>query len=107
MPNFLWTSVKTLSMHTVDHHGLSDPFGRSNEPRSEHTPLFDDFSCAIAHHILGDPDSNVKKCQILSWTSFKTLSMHMVGHHGLSDIFGGSDKPRSEHMPHFDDFHVL
>ena len=40
---FLWTSVKTLSMHTVWHHGLSDPFGRSNEPRSEHTPHFDDF----------------------------------------------------------------
>ena len=30
-------------MHTVGHHGLYDPFGRSNEPRSEHTPHFDDF----------------------------------------------------------------
>ena len=30
-------------MHTAGHHGLSDPFGRSNEPRSEHTPHFDDF----------------------------------------------------------------
>ena len=40
---FLWTSVKTLSMHTVGHHGLYDPFGRSNEPRSEYTPYFDDF----------------------------------------------------------------
>ncbi|TMW80410.1 hypothetical protein EJD97_020408, partial [Solanum chilense] len=31
---------KTLYMHTVGHHGLSDPFGGSNEPRSEHTPHF-------------------------------------------------------------------
>ena len=30
-------------MHTVGHHDLSDPFGRSNEPRSKHTPHFDDF----------------------------------------------------------------
>ena len=110
-------------MHTVCHHGLSDPFGRSNEPRSEHTPHFDDFrvlyhtifwliriptskipnffmdvrqdlvyangwpsrivraiwrikrapkrayasfrrfSCAIAHHFLGDPDSDVKNAK--------------------------------------------
>ena len=117
---FSWTSIKTLYMHTVGHHGLSRPFGGSNEPRSEHTPhlnnfrvllhtifwvitiltskmpnLFVDvrqdvvyayglpsrlvrpiskvkralkraypsfrwFSCAIAHHFLGDPDSDVK-----------------------------------------------
>ena len=30
-------------MHTVGHHGFSDPFGRSNEPRSDHTPHFEDF----------------------------------------------------------------
>ena len=30
-------------MHTIVHHVLSDPFGRSNEPRSEHTPHFDNF----------------------------------------------------------------
>ena len=154
-------------MHMVRRHGLSDPFGRSNEPRSEHTPHFDDFSCAIAHHFLGDPDFDVKnanffrgclsrncicirlditdcpgyldrqtspeasirlittifvcystpffgrsgflrqKCQIFSWTSVKTLSMHTVGHHGLSGPFGGSNEPRSEHTPHFDDFRVL
>ena len=40
-------SVKTLSMHTVGHHGLSDPFGRSNEPRSEHSPHFDNFFWVI------------------------------------------------------------
>ena len=33
--------------------------------------------------------------------------MHTVGHHGLSDPFGGSNEPRSEHTPHFDDFRVL
>ena len=40
-------------MQTVGHQSLSDPFGGSNEPRSEHTPHFDDFSYAIAHHFLG------------------------------------------------------
>ena len=125
------------------------------------------FSCAIAHHFLGDPDSDVKnekkfrghpsrpslciqlaitacpihlegqtspeasiplistifvcystpffgwsrfwrqKCQIFSWTSVKTLSMHTVGHHGLSDPFGRWNESRSEHTPHFDDFRVL
>ena len=107
-------------MHTVGHHGFSNPFRRSNEPRSEHTPHFEDFRvlwhtifwvililtskmpnffvdirqdlfyaycwpsrlerpiwkvkrapkraypsfrrflCAIAHHLLGDPDYDVK-----------------------------------------------
>ena len=45
-------------MHTVGHHGLYDPVGWSNEPRSEHTPHFD-----IAHHFLGDPDSDVKNAK--------------------------------------------
>ena len=33
--------------------------------------------------------------------------MHTVGHHGLFDPFGGSNEPRSEHTPHFDNFRVL
>ena len=120
---FLWTSVKTLSMHTVGHHSFFDPIGGSNEPRSELMPHFDGFrglyhtifwviriltskmpnvimdvrqdlfyaycwpsrlvrpiwrvkrapkrayasfrrfSCAIAHHFLGDPDSNIKNAK--------------------------------------------
>ena len=48
---FSSTSVKTLSMHTVSHHGLYDPFGGSNEPRSEHTPHFNDFR-VLLHTIL-------------------------------------------------------
>ena len=47
-------------MHTVGHHRLSGPFGGSNEPRSEHMPHFDDFRVLLAHHFLGDPDSDVK-----------------------------------------------
>ena len=65
------------------------------------------FVCYIAHHFLGDPDSDVKNAKFFSWTSVKTLSMHTVVHHGLSDPFGGSNQPQSEHMPHFDDFRVL
>ena len=49
------------------------------------------FSCAIAHHFLGDPDSDIKNAKCFSWTSVKTLSMHTVCHHGLSDPFGGSN----------------
>ena len=41
--NFSWTSIKTFSMHPVGHHVLYDPFGRSNDPQSKHTPYFDDF----------------------------------------------------------------
>uniref|UniRef100_A0A3Q7IEW5 Uncharacterized protein n=1 Tax=Solanum lycopersicum TaxID=4081 RepID=A0A3Q7IEW5_SOLLC len=48
-----------------------------------------------------------QKCQIFSWTSVKTFSMHMVGHQGLYDPFGMSNEPRSEHTLQFDDFHVL
>ena len=130
-------------------------------------PSFWQYSCVIANHFLGDPDSDVKnakffcgrtsrpclcirlaitarlthlegqtipeasiplistifvcynkpffgwsrfrckKCQIFLWTSVKNLSMHPVGHHGLSDPFGWSNDPRSEHTPHLDDFHVL
>ena len=40
-------------MHTVGHHGLSGPFGGSNEPRSEHTPHFDDFR-VLLHTIFWD-----------------------------------------------------
>ena len=61
-------------------------------PKREYAS-FRQFSCAIAHHFLGDPDSLSQKCQMFSWTSFKTLSMHTVGHHGLSDPFGGSNEP--------------
>ena len=43
-------------MHTVSHHGLSGPFGGSNEPRSEQTPHFD--------HFLGDPDFDVKNAKL-------------------------------------------
>ena len=110
------------------------------------------FSCAITHHFLGDPDSNVKnaklfhgrlsrpflcirlaitacpthlegqaspeasipliltifvfystpffgwsgfqcqKCKKISLTSLKTLFMHTVGHHGLSDPVGRSSE---------------
>ena len=64
------------------------------------------FSCDIAHHFLGDPDSEVKMPNFF-WMSVKTLSMHMIFHHRLYDPFGGSEEPRSEHTPHFDDFRVL
>ena len=93
-------------MHTVCHHGFSGPFGRSNEPRSEHTPHFDDFR-VLLHSIFWVIGIQTSKMQNFSWTSVKTLSMHTVGHHGLSDPFGGSNEPRSEHTPHFNDFRVL
>uniref|UniRef100_A0A3Q7GK14 Uncharacterized protein n=1 Tax=Solanum lycopersicum TaxID=4081 RepID=A0A3Q7GK14_SOLLC len=98
---FSWTFVKTLSMHTAGHHGLSDPFGRSNEPRSKHTPHFDDF-----HYFLGDRDSDVKNAKFFCGRPSRPCR-HTVGHYGLSEPFGRSNEPRSEHTPHFDDFRVL
>ena len=103
---FLWTSVKTLSMHTVGHHSFYDPFGSSNEPRSEHTPHFDDFR-VLLHTIFWVIPIPMSKMPNFSWTSVKTFSMHTVGHHSLCYPFGRSNEPRSEPNPHFDDFHVL
>ena len=48
-----------------------------------------------------------QKWQIFLWKSVKTLSIQSVGHHGLFDPFGGSNEPRSEYTPHFNDFRVL
>ncbi|KAG5578701.1 hypothetical protein H5410_049328 [Solanum commersonii] len=31
---FTWTSLKTLAMYQVSHHGQNDPFTRANESRS-------------------------------------------------------------------------
>ena len=48
-------------MHTVGHHGFSDPFGRSNEPRSELTPYFDDFRVLLhtIFWVIGIPTSKM------------------------------------------------
>ena len=48
-------------MHTVGHHGLSRPFGRSNEPRSEHTPHFDNFRVLLhtIFWVIGSPTSTM------------------------------------------------
>ena len=51
----------TLSMHIVGHHGLSGPFGGT--PQRAYAS-FRRFSCAIAHHFLGDLDSDVKNAKI-------------------------------------------
>ena len=50
-------------MHTVGNNGLYDLFGRSNEPKSEHAPHFDDFRVLKHTIFLGDPDSNVKNAK--------------------------------------------
>ena len=46
-------------MHTVGHHGFSDPFGRSNEPQSEHMLHFDDFRVLLhtIFWVIGIPTS--------------------------------------------------
>ena len=70
-------------------------------------PLISMIFVCYSTPFLGDPDFDVKKCQIFLWSFVKTLFMNKVGHHGLSDPFGGSNKPRSEHTPNFNDFRVL
>ena len=48
-------------MHTVGIHGLYVPFGRSNKPRSEHTPHFDDFRVLLhtIFWVIGIPTSKM------------------------------------------------
>ena len=60
---FLWTSVKTFSMYTVGHHGLSEPIWRVKRDPKRAYASFRRFLCAIAHHFLGDPDSDVKNAK--------------------------------------------
>ena len=70
-------------------------------------PLISTIFVCYSTQFFGWSGFRRQKCQIFSWTSFKTLSMYTVGHHGLSDPFGRSNEPRSEHTPNFDDFRVL
>ena len=167
MPNFFVHVRQDLLCAYGWPSRLVRPIWRVKRAPKREYASFRRFSCAIAHHFLGDPDSDVKnakfyrgrpsrpclciqlaitacpnhfegqtsseasirlismifgcystpffgssgfrrqKCQMFSWTSVKTLSMHTVGHHRFSGPFGGSNEPRSENTPHFDDFRVL
>ena len=90
-------------MHTVGHHGLYGPFGGSNEPRSEHTPHFDDFR-VLKHTIfwvIRIPTSKMQKF-------FVDVRQDVVYAYGcpsqLVRPIWKVKQPRSEHTPHFDDF---
>ena len=167
MPNFFVDIRQELVYAYGWPSRLVRPIWRVKRVQKRAYASFRRFSCAIAHHFLGDPDSDVKnakffrwrpsrpflcirlaimacpthlegqtspeasirlismifvcnstpvfgwsrfrcqKCQIFLWKSVKTLSMHTVCHHGLYGPFGGSNEPRSEHTPYFDDFRVL
>ena len=106
MPNVSWTSIKTLSMHTVGRHGLSNPFGGSNEPRSEYTPHLDDFR-VLWHTIFWVIRIPRSKMPNVFVDVRQDLVYAYSWPHGLSGPFGGSNDPRSEHTPHFNDFRVL
>ena len=58
-------------------------------------PSFRRFSCAIANHFLGDPDSDVKNAKFFLWMSVKTLSMHLIGPHGPSTHLKGQTSPEA------------
>ena len=167
MPNFFVDVRQDLVYAYSWPSKIDRPIWRVKRAPKRAYASFRRFSCAIAHHFLGDPDSKVKnakffrghplrpclcirlaitacpthlevqtspeasiplistifvcystwffgwsgfrrqKFKIFSWTSVNTLSMHPIGHHGLYDPFGRSNEPRSEHTPHFDDFHEI
>ena len=167
MPNFFVDVCQDLVYAYGWPSWLFRPIWKVKRAPKRAYPSFRWFSCAIAHHFLGDSDSNVKnanffrgrlsrpflcirlaitarlthlegqtsleasiplistifvcystpffgwsgfrrqKCQIFSWTSVMTLSIHPVGHHGLSDPFVRLNESPSEHTSHFDDFRVL
>ena len=167
MPNFFVDIRQDLVYAYGWPSWLIRPIWRVKRAPKRAYASFRRFSCAIAHHFLGDPDSDVKnakffrgrqsrpclcirlaimacpthldcetspeasirlismifvcyctpflrwfgfrrqKCQFFLWTSVKTLSIHTYFPQGLSKPFGGSNEPRSEHPPHFDNFRVL
>ncbi|KAG5569186.1 hypothetical protein H5410_058952 [Solanum commersonii] len=72
--NISWTSVKTLAMELIGHDLKTDPFSRSNDPRSGFLASF---------------------LPKFSWTSVKTLVMKPVGSNGKIGPFSRSNDPRS------------
>ena len=93
-------------MHTVGNHGFSGPFGGSNEPRSEHTPHFDDFRLLlhIIFWVIRIPTSKMPNFFVdvrqdlvyaYSWPSRIVRAIWRV------------KRASSEHTPYFDDFRVL
>ncbi|KAG5613726.1 hypothetical protein H5410_013550, partial [Solanum commersonii] len=102
---FTWTSVKTLSMELVGHHGQTDPFSRSNDPRRSprdffvtqnfdinftknlHEPLLRPYLWSEFFTTAKTPIFKFKRplkqfCQKISWMSIKTLAMQPIGPHG-------------------------
>ncbi|KAG5607817.1 hypothetical protein H5410_029309 [Solanum commersonii] len=66
-----WTSIKTLTMEPVGHHG-------QNSTR-----------------FYGDPEFRRQFCQKFMWTSVKILAMEQVGHHSQNVPFTRLNEPRS------------
>ena len=103
---FWWTSIKTMSMHPVGSHGMSDQFWRSNEPRSEHNPHFDDFRVL-----------ELTNFWVIRIPTSKMPNNFVDVRQDLFYVSGWPSRPvqpilkvkqaQSEHTPHFDDFRVL
>uniref|UniRef100_A0A3Q7E8W7 Uncharacterized protein n=1 Tax=Solanum lycopersicum TaxID=4081 RepID=A0A3Q7E8W7_SOLLC len=70
-------------------------------------PSFRRFSCAIAHYFLGDLDSDVKNAKYFCGRPSRPCLCIRLAITVMSDPFGRSNEPRSEHTPHFDDCRVL
>ncbi|KAG5607810.1 hypothetical protein H5410_029302 [Solanum commersonii] len=56
---FTETSVKTLVMDPVGHHGQNDPSTRSNNPRAGKPPILPIFVCYISRYFIETHNSDV------------------------------------------------
>ncbi|KAG5600571.1 hypothetical protein H5410_031941 [Solanum commersonii] len=69
-----------VAMEPVGPDGQSDPFSRSNKPRSSPW-IF--VGAEFRYHLF----------QEFTWTFVKTLAMAVVGHHGQNGPFSRSNEP--------------
>ena len=106
LSKILWKTVKTLTIHPVEPQSQSDPFSRSNQPRSAHTPLFRRFSCDITNLFLVIliPTSKIPKF-FVEVRQFLVYAADWPSR--LVWPFLRSNNPRSAHTPHLDNFCVL
>lgn len=86
--SFARTSVKTLFMETIGHHGQNNPFSMSNNPKASKNPILPIFG-TIVHHLFCWSETLRSFRQKITWTSVNTLSMELVGHCGQPVHFEG------------------
>ncbi|KAG5578700.1 hypothetical protein H5410_049327 [Solanum commersonii] len=102
-----WTSVKTVDMEPVGHHGQNGPFegqtipdadlryGISWSPRLKRPIIKVKQASEQSTRFYGALKFRRHFCQKFTWTSINTLNMDPVGQHGQNGPFTRSNEPRN------------